>query len=117
MKHDYHRSYYLALGAIFGYLFFHFLSAEEAGQQNQINKHLPDCLHPYTSIKVKCGKQKHIHLHHWIILLLVLMYMIIFKISTRKADRFIIGFCLSGFFHGLSYSDRFKIIKTDESCI
>ena len=48
-----------------------------------------------------------LHLHHWIVMgILLIIYLHWFK----GDNSLVIGFLIGGVIHGLSYSDRFKIM-------
>ena len=52
-----------------------------------------------------------IHLHHWIVMSFVLIiYLTFIEPCYKTYNQLIIGFLLGGIIHGLSYTDRFKII-------
>lgn len=83
----------LILSGILGYLFGDFIGGKKTGE--------PGRLHWEWFIK-NCK----IHLHHWIIMSLNLLIYICFGGDKEL----IIGFLLGGTIHGLTYSDRFKIL-------
>ena len=57
-------------------------------------------------IFISLNKDIALHIHHWLIFLIILLY-VLYK---KKNNYFIIGFSLVMIFQGLMYSDRLKFI-------
>ena len=84
---------YLIIGIFLGYLVASFLSGKKAGQKGI-----------FKSLIIKT-KQYKLHLHHWIISLIILIILLIFKYYNN----FIYGILIGIFIQGLTYKDFYKI--------
>lgn len=87
---------YVVLGAstLLGYKFGEFIGGNSAGEKGR--------LHWEWWLRVT-----KLHIHHWIIMLILLILYIMFADSPSLV---IIGFLLGGVIHGLTYNDWYKII-------
>lgn len=59
-------------------------------------------------IRIPLGK-KHLHIHHWIYLTLLLGTSLTIDSNLMGRLSFINGFCIGGIIQGLTYRDRFKL--------
>ena len=60
-------------------------------------------------IFISLNKDKALHIHHWFIFLIILLYLL----YTKNKYYFIIGFSIIMIVQGLFYSDRFKFIYSN----
>ena len=84
----------LIIGGLIGYLFGNFIGGSEAGERGRLH---------WDWFLNTCK----IHLHHWIIMSVLL---IIYLQWFCGDNLLVIGVLFGGIAHGLSYSDRFKIL-------
>jgi hypothetical protein len=103
----------MLIGAGVGYYFFKTTSRPGS----RINRRIPQKqiknLEILPSIKIK-RRDKAIHLHHWLNFTSLYLYLL-----TRKRKylrhQLVNGFILGSIYQGLTYKDRFKIIRRLES--
>jgi len=98
----------VALGSLLGYIFFSITSSNRTGGRNKFDVWISNLLdhNINTSIKFNFFDWK-IHLHHWIILLIVAIF------AGYYQNLFIFGFCIGGIIQSfLFYEDSFQIILT-----
>ena len=104
----------IAAGSALGYFLFWLASHPT---RSPLRKRIPQTQYKSISIlpEIKIArKNKEYHLHHWfnISTLYLLIYL---KKKRLPHSKFINGLMLGGIIQGLSYKDRFKIIKKYES--
>lgn len=80
-----------------GYSIFLFLSGEKCGQCTNLYKLTGLCF--TDSIKIILNEDFVFHLHHWILLVILMIF-----VPSLKY------YCLGGILQGLSYKDWYKII-------
>ena len=95
----------VVLGSLLGYIFFSITSSNRTGGRNKFDVWVSNLLdHDInTSIKFNFFDWK-IHLHHWIILLVVAIF-------TGYRNPFIFGLCIGGILQSfLFYEDCFELM-------
>ena len=87
-------SFLIMPGIIIGFVIAQFFSGKKEGVQGRIK-----------SLKIVVGKY-FIHLHHWLLFLIILSILIILNYDNT----FVYGIVIGIIFQGLTYSDFYKII-------
>lgn len=80
-------------------------------QNSPVKKRLPTKkvkrVHVFPNIRVEFSKDRHAHLHHWVIF--SASYVLLRK-RVRKSST-LHGFLIGSILQGLTYKDRFKFVK------
>lgn len=104
----------IAAGGALGYFLFWLASHPT---RSPLRKRIPQKQYKSISLlpEIKIArKNKEYHLHHW--LNISTLYLLIYLKKKRLPhSKFLNGLMLGGIIQGLSYKDRFKIIKKYES--
>jgi len=99
----------MLLGAGFGYYLFKATSRPSSKLHRRLPTKRIKNVELLPSIKIE-RRNKEIHLHHWLNLASLYIYLL-----TRRRKylhhQFLNGFILGSIYQGLTYKDRFKIIR------
>jgi len=94
------------LGLILGVLYSLFILPKKEGHAPNIKFNLNNIFFEGMMI-IKINKKKALHIHHWIMSLIVILFI---KNSKRKKFQILKGFFYILFLQGLTYKDKFKIL-------
>ena len=95
------------IGLIISIIYSYLILPKINGKEPSIKITIPNLMYK-SMIIIPYNKRKAIHIHHWIIFLCIILISFFYKNS-----KIIIGFSFGLLIQGLSYKDRFKIIRNN----